>query len=91
MLTMRIGVTCRFQNSYFSGATPQLACSLAKAMADMGHNVCLLYPEGDSDWFIDVKELATSMPPRKQWKGGEPLDLLVEFVWNFPEIGRAHV
>jgi len=65
---MKIGVTVRFLNSYFSGGIPQVACSLAKALHTSGHDVTLLYPAGEQDWFMDVLGLKENLPPRVPWE-----------------------
>lgn len=86
---MRIGVTVRFQNSYFSGATPQVACALARALAAAGHTVELVYPKGESDWFIDNTSYKTKLPPRVQFNPATKYDNLVEVVWHLNADERA--
>lgn len=88
---MKIGVTARFQNSYFSGSLPQVACSLACTFAQAGHDVTLLYPEGDPAWFIDVPSLAARMPPRKSNKTLDSYDIVLEVVWQLtPDQRKTH-
>ena len=82
---MKIGVTIRFQNSYFSGSIPQVACALSRALVFAGNDVTLLYPKGDPDWFIDVKSYASKLPPRKEWSSAleGAFDRIIEVVWSF--------
>ena len=94
---MRVGVTCRFQNSYFSGATPQVAVVLAKALHALGHDVRILYPKGEAAWFVDIPEEGTRCPKREEWSPETasftegPLDLLVEVAWFVPEQYRQRM
>lgn len=93
---MRIAVTCRFQNSYFSGGLPQVAVLFGKALVAAGHEVTLLYPKGDRDWFIDVEALKAAAPPRQEV--GEDMlgmqdrwDMVLEVAWSFPAEVRPRV
>jgi hypothetical protein len=89
---MKVGVTVRFQNSYFSGSIPQVACALARAAAAAGHDAHLLYPAGEADWFIDVKEFAAHVPRRVPFAGAsaaEKYDTIVEVVWALTPEQRA--
>lgn len=79
---MRIGITARFQNSYFSGCSPQNAVILGKVLQKMGHEVTLLKPAEDPDWFIDVKEEGSKAPKRLTWDVSQFYDLIVEVTWN---------
>ena len=90
---MKIGVTVRFLNSYFSGGIPQVACSLAKALHTSGHDVTLLYPAGEQDWFMDVLGLKENLPPRVPWEPESPnrYDVVFEVVWSFPDELRPKV
>ena len=76
---MKIGITVRFQNSYFSGSIPQVACALGRTFFLAGHDVTLLYPSGESAWFID-------MPPSPlktiAWSKDQRYDTLIEVVWS---------
>lgn len=86
---MRIGITARFQNSYFSGSTPQNAIILGKVLQSIGHEVYLLKPAEDPDWFIDVKEEADKAPRRITWSDTmDQYDLIVEVTWNLPSEKR---
>lgn len=87
MNSRRIGITGRFQNSYFSGSVPQVAVSLARAFQIAGHDVTLLRPESDPDWFVDVVEHKSNVPPRavlpKDSPHQEPMfDVLIEVGWS---------
>jgi len=86
---MRIGVTVRFQNSYFSGSVQQVACALARTLATTGHDVTLLRPKEDPDWFIDVKQYADKLPPRMAWDSSMRFDLIVEVCWSLTPTERA--
>jgi alpha(1,3/1,4) fucosyltransferase len=90
---MKVGVTVRFLNSYFSGGSPQVACALAKALQEAKHDVTLLYPKGEQDWFMDVKGLKDSLPRRAPWDPSftEHFDAVIEVVWFFPETARLKV
>lgn len=91
---MRIGITCRFLNSYFSGSTPQVACALAAALNKAGYeDVTLLYPKEDTaDWFIDCLEQRDQFPQRKKWDDQDtPYDMLIEVVWSFPAELRPRI
>lgn len=78
---MRIGVTTRFQNSYFSGAVPQIACAIARSFACAGHDVTLLYPKGEASWFIDALTHGTVAPPRKEFTNEVRFDSIIEVDW----------
>ena len=87
---MRVGITVRFQNSYFSGSLPQVACALARTVAAAGHDVTLLYPKGESDWFIELEDYKARLPPCRQWTGAESYDAVIEVAWAFkPEERRS--
>ena len=88
---MRIGITVRFQNSYFSGSLPQVACALSRALAAAGHEVSLLYPKDDPAWFIELEEYAAKLPPRKMWTTDQTYDAVIEVVWPFKAEERAKV
>ena len=90
---MKVGITTRFLNSYFSGGIPQVSCNLAKTLQLGGHTVTLLYPEGEPDWFIDVKKLADTLPPRKPWSPSstDRYDMVIEVVWFLPEDAREKI
>ncbi len=96
-MRMRIGITARFQNSYFSGALPQVAVLLGKVLKGLGHDVTLLYPKGDLAWFIDAKAEEAQAPPREEWTeasigGQQPLyDLFIETTWFLPAEVRPKV
>ena len=83
---MRIGVTVRFHNSYFSGSVPQVACALAKALTLSGHDVTLLYPSGEPSWFIDAKASQHKSAP---WSNDQRYDTIVEVVWSLSPEDRA--
>ena len=89
---MRIGITCRFQNSYFSGSSPQIACTLAKVFQSLGHSVTLLYPNGDKSWFIDANEESKQFTT-KEWntESEDTYDMAVEVTWSFPADKRPSV
>ncbi len=92
MVKMRIGITCRFQNSYFSGALPQVAVLLGKVLKDLGHDVTLVYPKGDLTWFIDVKSEEAVAPRREEWaEPAVPYDLFIETTWFLPAELRPKV
>jgi GR25 family glycosyltransferase involved in LPS biosynthesis len=82
----RIGVTGRFQNSYFSGSIPQVAIALARALQIAGHAVTLLRPSDDPDWFLDTQEHKTNVPPRatleKCDSQSQKFDLIIEVGWS---------
>ena len=91
---MRIAITGRFENSYFSGATTQVAIGLARALVTAGHSVELLAPPKEALWFIDCKEHEASVPTRKNYNLSEianPYDLLIEVVWNIGAQDRPKV
>jgi len=90
---MKVGITVRFLNSYFSGGIPQVACSLAKALQTANHDVTLLYPKGEQDWFMDVKGLKETLPKRAPWDptSTDRYDAVFEVVWSFPEADRLKV
>lgn len=88
---MRLGVTTRFQNSYFSGSIPQVACALSRALAYAGHDVTMLYPPGESDWFVDLQEHAVLCPRRKAWSCDQSYDILIEVAWSLSETDRTNV
>lgn len=91
---MRIAITGRFSNSYFSGAITQIAIALGRALQTAGHTVEFLTPPGESHWFIDCKEFEASVPPRKTFQPSEittPYDLSLEVVWNIPAKDRPTV
>ena len=88
---MRIGVTIRFQNSYFSGSVPQVACGVARALAEAGHDVQLLYPKGENAWFIDVDEYKADLPPRQEFVEGMRFDTVVEVAWQLAAAQRKSV
>ncbi len=90
---MRIAITSRFQNSYFSGSTPQNSILLGKLLQKMGHDVVLLKPKEDPDWFIDIAAEAKVCPPRVTWdeSGSQQYDLVIEATWNLPTEKRLQV
>ncbi len=88
---MRIGISCRFQNSYFSGSLPQVAVLLGRILQDLGHSVELLYPKGDLSWFIDCKAEADKAPPRREWNDSLRYDVFVEVTWFLPAAKRPVV
>lgn len=91
---MRIAITCRFQNSYFSGALPQVAVILGRAFKTLGHDVVLVYPKGDSTWFVDFAGMAAEHPPTQEWREDlvtQPWDLVVEATWSFPAAIRPQI
>jgi hypothetical protein len=88
---MRIGITVRFQNSYFSGSIPQVACALARSCMEAGHETTLIYPKGESDWFLEIQEYQSHLPPRREWTGGEQFDAVIEVVWAFKPDERSKV
>jgi len=90
---MKVGVTVRFLHSYFSGGIPQVACSLAKTLADAKYDVTLLYPKGEPDWFMDLKGLKDVLPKRKAWdpSTSDTFDALIEVVWHMPAEDRLKV
>ena len=92
---LRIGITCRFQNSYFSGALPQVALLLGKVLKELGHDVTLLHPKEDMSWFIDIKSEEATAPRREAWTpdrlGEAKYDLLVETTWFLPVEIRPQV
>lgn len=91
---MRIAITGRFENSYFSGAITQVAIALSRALTTGGHTVELLAPPKEVLWFIDCKEHAASVPIRKNYNLSDittPYDVLVEVVWNVSAQDRPKV
>jgi hypothetical protein len=86
---MKVAITVRFQNSYFSGGTPQVACALSRALAASGHDVALIHPAGEADWFIDVKEYATLVAPRRAWDNSQRYDAVIEVMWELSPEDRA--
>jgi hypothetical protein len=84
---MRIGVTVRFQNSYFSGSVPQVACALAKTLSIAGHDVTLLYPSGEQSWFIDAKSCQQTTAA---WSSDQQYDTIFEVVWSLKPEDRAN-
>ena len=88
---MKIAVTVRFQNSYFSGALPQVACALARTLAAAGHDVNLLYPKGEADWFVDVPTHTQNLPPRAPTGITSRYDIVLEVVWQLsPEDRKTY-
>ena len=85
---MRIAVTVRFQNSYFSGSIPQVATALSRALVGAGHEVVLLHPRGESNWFIDLQDYKGILPPIRAWEGAERFDVAIEVVWAFKAAER---
>lgn len=71
---MRIAITGRFENSYFSGATTQVAIALSRALTTAGHTVELLAPPKEALWFIDCKEYAANVSLRKNYNVSEITD-----------------
>jgi len=89
---MRVAITGRFENSYFSGAITQVAVALSRAFITAGHTVELLAPSGEKLWFIDCKDHEANVPIRKHFAIPEtPYDLLVEVVWPVPAQDRPKV
>lgn len=95
---MKIGITVRFQNSYFSGGLPQVACALGRALQHAGHSVTLVYPtaDGDRDWFVDVRDYAALCPERRPVPtvaadAAPPFDVVVEVVWPLSVEERARM
>lgn len=78
----RIGVTGRFQNSYFSGSIPQVAISLARAFQIAGHDVTLLRPADDPDWFVDTHEHKSKVPSRATLSTCQKFDIIIEVGWS---------
>ena len=96
---MKVGITTRFLNSYFSGGTPQVACALARTFQLAGHDVTLLYPNQadlqqlspdgkEPDWFMDVKSYTALLPSRKQWNPSMNFDVIIEVVWSLSDDER---
>lgn len=86
----RIGITGRFQNSYFSGSIPQVAISLARAFQIAGHDVTLIRPDDDPDWFIDVLEHRSKVPARATLSSiQQKFDILIEVAWSLPPEDRV--
>jgi hypothetical protein len=89
---MRVAITGRFENSYFSGAITQVAVALSRAFVTAGHTVELLAPSGEKLWFIDCKDHEANVPIRKHFAIPDtPYDLLVEVVWSVPAQDRPKV
>jgi GR25 family glycosyltransferase involved in LPS biosynthesis len=86
---MRIGVTVRFQNSYFSGSIQQVACSISRACTIAGHDVTLLRPKEDGEWFIDVKKYGDKLPPRAAWDASLRFDMIIEVCWSLSPADRV--
>jgi len=90
---MRIGVTIKFQNSYFSGSTPQVACALARSFAMGGHEVALLYPQGETNWFVDMARYGKELPPcvafSSEAVSAQPYDVIVEVMWQLVPSDRV--
>jgi GR25 family glycosyltransferase involved in LPS biosynthesis len=90
MTSRRIGITGRFQNSYFSGSIPQVAVSLASAFQSSGHDVTLIRLESDPDWFIDVLEHKSNVPKRCLLsQNQEMFDVLIEVGWSLSAEDRV--
>ena len=92
ILEMRIGVTIKFQNSYFSGSTPQVACALARTFVAGGHDVTLLYPQGESNWFVDMVRYGKELPPRVAFSSATTTDydVIVEVMWQLTPSDRVN-
>lgn len=86
---MKVGITARFQNSYFSGSLPQVACALARTVALAGHQVELIYTQGEQDWFIDVVEHKANLPQRVAWQK-QTYDLVIEVCWSLSSEERQN-
>jgi len=86
---MRVGVTVRFQNSYFSGTLPQMGLAIGKALGTAGHEVTYLYPKDDPSWFIDV--LSSKPSNLRVFSPEQRYDLVVEAVWSLKAEDRATV
>lgn len=88
---MYIGITVRFINSYFSGSTPQVACAIARALSKE-HNVELVYPSNEQDWFIDNEKYSQLLPKRVPLGSNKkPYDFLIEVVWNLEPTLRKSI
>jgi alpha(1,3/1,4) fucosyltransferase len=86
-----IAITGRFQNSYYSGSIPQVAIALARTLSIAGHNVTLLRPEGDPDWFMDTHEYKDKVPRRQLLREQtEPFDIIIEVAWSLAAAEREH-
>ena len=84
---MRIGITVRFQNSYFSGSLPQVACAIGKALQEGGHDVSLLHPPTEPDAFMDSGSF--SLCKRVPFSPTQHYDLIIEAVWGLTPQDRA--
>ena len=82
---MRIGITSFFKGSAFSGALPQVAVYLSKALLLLDHQVDFIIPQDSDDWFSDCQEAA--LCKRVRLESGVTLkkyNLLIEVVWFLP-------
>ena len=85
---MKIGITVRFQNSYFSGSIPQVACALGRTLTLAGHDVTLLHPSGEPAWFIDAKPSSLKI---SAWSKDNQYDTIIEVVWSLSPEERAQM
>lgn len=87
---MRIGITCIFQGSYFSGSIPQVAIALSRAFQSVGHDVNLLRLSNDPDWFIDVHEHKDKVPKRCVLDSSiQQFDVIIEVAWSLSSSDRT--
>jgi len=93
MYKMRIGITTIFRGSAFSGAEPQVALYIARALLGLGHTVEFILPADSLDWFIDCKSLAASIPFIKLENGVKihTYNLILEIGWFLPPTIRRQL
>jgi GR25 family glycosyltransferase involved in LPS biosynthesis len=84
---MRIGITTRFINSYFSGSLPQQALAIGKALSLAGHSVTHLYPKGEPAWFVDVAS-AKEGYNRQEFSPSDAYELILEVSWALQPADR---
>lgn len=87
---MRIAITLRFINSYFSGAVPQQGLAIGRALTLAGHDVTYIYPPGETSWFIDV-ETAKSQFRREAWNKDQTFDIVIEVAWSLTPSDRVTI
>ena len=89
---MKVAITTRFLNSYFSGGSPQVACALARTLQLGGHHVTLVYPQGEQDWFMDVNSVKAFLPQRVCWTNAKntKYDVLIEVVWQLTDAEKLN-
>lgn len=91
---MKIAITSKFQNSYFSGSLPQVCLFLGSALKNLNHEVHLLTEnDSESKWFIDCLEHKKNVPDVVSYNASktDQYDLLIEVIWSFSPEMRTKV